>query len=65
MELDLEQLEIDEHTSPHPLKGEDKYTVYFVLKVGVLTLVFSFLRLILFPIESPKYNDHTDMKDTP
>jgi hypothetical protein len=65
MEIDLEQLEVDDVTSPHPLKGDDKYTIYFALKVALLTMVFALGWMFLFPLEAPSYNDHTDTKDTP
>ena len=65
METNLEQLEIDDVTSPDPFKGDDRYTVYFVLKVGGLALLFSLLWMLLFPLQAPSYNDHTNTKDTP
>lgn len=54
-----------ETTSINPLKWDDKYTIYFFLKVSILTLVFSICRMILFPPEHERYTHLHDEADTP
>jgi len=51
--------------SIHPFRWEDKYTIYFFVKVSALTLIFSILWMFLFPQEKERYTHLHNEKDTP
>ena len=54
-----------ETTSINPLKWDDKYTIYFFVKVSILTLIFSICWMLIFPPEHERYTHRHDEPDTP